>query len=255
MESDMKSNKSLANLTADATFSQITSADQQAAELLASIGLDPSTHSEETLRAVCQQRQWSEVEVLKWVKKHIVSTNRDTALDEADAMPNEESSLNVWITYLEETFINPNQALLKKLKKNFPRIHKIHGNQYPWLKHVHWYFNSLEEVLTYYYEFEKTRFLPLVDRLANSNKGSIYDGTVRKLEKSFVVIEKDQDRLHQLMDNIRNKGNQLENPPGACSTLVIQNDNFKILFSNLNSQFKTENEMVIPKIKEKLNNK
>lgn len=251
----MKTNQSLKNLTPDATLSQIKSADGKAAELLASIGLEPSNHKNETLRSVCQQRKWSEVEVLKWIKKHSPPANNDASKNGMEPISNEESSLKEWTEHLEETFINPNLSLLKERDENFPRIHKIHGNQYPWLKNMEWHFNQFEETLSMYYEFERKKFFPLINRLENVKKGDINHGTIQKLQKSFAVIEKDQDRLQRLMADIREKGNEFENPPNACSTLRIQNENFNILFSRLEEQLKTENDQLIPRVKEEMNSK
>lgn len=69
----MKSEKTLTRLTPEATINKIISADQHAAELLASIGMNPEQHESQTLRSVCQQRQWNEEELLKWIKDQIES--------------------------------------------------------------------------------------------------------------------------------------------------------------------------------------
>lgn len=103
-----------------------------------------------------------------------------------------------------------------------------------------------------YYGFERKKFFPLIKRLKNVQKGNINHGTIRKLQKSFAVIKKDQDHLQRLMPNIRDKGNEFENPSNACSTLRIQNENFNILFSRLEEQLKTENNQLIPRVKEEM---
>ncbi len=137
----MNTDQSLATITPDATISQITAADKQAAELLASIGLSLAKHKNETLRSVCQQRQWSETEVLKWVKKHTDPVNEDTS-NKSEQLPGDGTNLSEWIEHLKEAFIHPNLALLSELEKSFPRVHKIHGNQYTWLKDIEWHFDT-----------------------------------------------------------------------------------------------------------------
>lgn len=251
----MKTDQSLASITPESTISQITTIDEQAAELLASIGLSLSKHKHKTLRSVCQQRQWSEDEVLKWVKKHSSSPNGERSPNDSNQAPDEQSSLKNWSKYLEEQFIEPNLELLEELTESFPRIHKVHGIQYSWLKDMEWHFNKFKEAVMMYYEFERKKFLPLTKRLYESKSTNINHGTIRKLQKSFSIIEEDQDRLQRLMKTIRNKGNQFENPEGACSTLRIQNKNFKILFSKLNKQFKIEREQIIPRIKGEIKDK
>lgn len=248
----MKTDQSLATITPDATISQITAVDKQAAELLASIGLSLAKHKNETLRSVCQQRQWSEAEVLKWVKKHTGPANDDASKNRSQQIPGDNTNLFEWIDHLKEEFIQPNLALLSELEKSFPRVHKIHGNQYTWLKDIQWHFDSLNETLKLYYDFERDKVFPLAKRVKNQKRGNIKHGTIRRLQKSFSILEKDQDRMQRVMQTIRIKANQFEHPEGACSTLRIMNENFKTLFSNLVRQFKIESEDFIPMIKEEI---
>jgi iron-sulfur cluster repair protein YtfE (RIC family) len=239
-------------LTPEATISEIIRSDSEAGELLASIGLSPSEHEQETLRSVCQQRKWSEVEVLRWLKKQSSTTNGESSNDKAGPVPDEDALLSVWTTYLEDSFIKPNQSLLKELAESFPRIHKIHGNQYPWLKTMKWDFDKFREVLGMYYNFERKKFFPLVKRLKSNNRNNVNHGTIQKLEKSFNIIERDQHRLLRLKNTIRKKGKHFENPGNACSTLRIQNENFKILFDQLEKQFDVEKQQLLPRTKEEM---
>ncbi len=248
----MDTNQSLSELTPEATISQIIEANDQAGQLLASIGLSVSEHKTETLRSVCQQRKWSEAEVLQWVKKQILSTNGKSESQIPHTSPDTNDSLTKWTQYLEEELISPNLSILDELKNSVPRIHKIHGNQYPWLKNMQWHFKEFDEMLGMYYQFERKKLFPLVSRFSNEKNSSVNHGIVQKLEKSFGIIERDQDRLMQQMATIREKGNQFENPANACSTLRIQNKNFRILFSNLKDQFDIEYHRFIPRIKKEL---
>ena len=248
----MKTDQSLSKLTPEATISEIVCSDHKAGELLASIGLSPDNHEEETLRSVCQQRKWSEVEVLQWLKKHGSTQNGQTSDSDIPSVPDKDASLVKWTMYLEESFLNPNQSLLEELDENFPRIHKVHGNQYPWLKTMKWEFDRFRETLGMYYTFEREKFFPLIGRLKNHSNNNLSHGTIQKLEKSFSVVERDQRRLRNLMKTIREKGNQFENPGNACSTLRIQNKNFKILFSQLKKQLEVEEDLILPCTKEQI---
>lgn len=248
----MSKDHTLEKLTPEATIRQIVSTNNEAGKLLASIGLSPKSHGDETLRSVCQQLQWSEAEVLKWVKKHSSKNDEAVLENDAEAIPGKSFSLKAWTEYLEKTYILSNLTLLGELEESFPRIHKIHGNQYPRLKYTEEYFSTFKEVLTFYYEFEKEKFFPLVDRLANFQKGSVNHGTIRKLKKSFGVLEKDRNRLKDLMTTIRKKAKKFQNPGLACSTLRIQNENFKTLFEKLEEQFQVEREQFIIRVKEEI---
>lgn len=247
----MSTNQSLKKLTPDATLSQILSADEQAGVLLSSIGLDPSEHKDETLRAVCQQRKWSEAEVLKWIKKHRISGDGHDGEADKKKDPDFGNNLSKWCDYLQKEFNETNLVLLEEVDSDFPRVQRIHGNQYLWLKDMQWYFDEFDEALRLYYEFEQKKFYPLVRQLQTQN-GVVLDGTVQTLERGMKIIVNDQQRLQRYMDTIRKKGNDLKNPEGACSTLRIVNQNFKTLFENLNNQFEVERDKILPVIKQKI---
>lgn len=248
----MNSDQFLSQLTPEATISEIVCSDNDAGELLSSIGLSPSDHEQETLRSVCQQRKWSEVEVLQWLKKHSSTTKGETPKNNTGSVPEKDDSLTKWTRYLEDSFIRSNRSLLEELEENFPRVIKIHGNQYTWLKRMKWHFEKFREALGMYYTFEREKFFPLIQRLKNNSNNNLNHGTIQKLEKSFTVIGKDQNRLRNFMKTIREKGNKFENPGNACSTLRIQNENFKIMFSQLDQQFKIEKGQLLPRIKEEI---
>jgi len=241
----------LAKLTPDATISQIISADREAGKLLASIGLSPEAHEQETLRSICQQKQWSEVEVLEWVKKNSITDNADV-LRGYEEEPDFGADLEKWINFMEKTFIHPNLEILDELKDNFPRVLQVHGNQYPWLKHVKWHFSNFDESLSLYYEFERKKFYPLAERLENSKKKHVNHGIIQKLKKSIKIIGQDQGRLNYIMNTIRQKTENFEVPAEACSTLRIQYENFERFFSNVVRQFNYESEKIIPLVKQRL---
>jgi iron-sulfur cluster repair protein YtfE (RIC family) len=247
----MKTDQSLNNMTPEATISQIIEANNTAGELLASIGLPLSKHEDETLRSVCQQRKWSEVEVLDWIKKYATSTNGEASQKSDPSLP-ESSDYTEWTSFLHDHYIAENQSLLNELSQSFPRVLKIHGNQYPWLKTIKWHFDTFKEALEMYYKFEQKKFFPLVEQLSTNKKKSINHGAVQKIEKSFSITERDQDRLERQMKTIRDKGNEFQNPGNACSTLRIQNQNFELLFSKLKEQFEIEQQHLIPLTKEQL---
>lgn len=248
----METPQSLTNLTPDATIEQIVTTNNQAGELLASIGLSVSEHEDESLRSVCQQQQWSEVEVLNWIKKHSTTVNGGPGSHGKESQMPGKSSLTEWTNYLERHYLSSGTSLLEELNQSFPRVLKIHGNQYSWLKNVKWHFKKFDETVEMYYSFERKKFFPLANRLAANKKRSINHGTVQKLEKSFSILERDQYRLQRQMNTIREKANNFDNPHNACSTLRIQNKNFAALFAKLSKQFKIETEHLIPHAKKEL---
>jgi len=248
----MKTDQSLAQLTPEATIGQIINTNEEAGELLASIGVSLSKHEKETLRSVCQQQKWSEVEVLDWVKKHTCHTDENKISQPSDPSLPDITGLPDWTEFLVQEFIKPGQSLLKELSQSFPRVLKIHGNQYPWLKTMEWDFDRFKENLEMYFEFEQKKFFPLIGQLSSTKKINLNYGVVQKLDNSFKIIERDQDRLKRQMKTIRDKGNGFNNPGNACSTLRIQNKNFAILFGKLSKQFQVETDYLVPAIQKEL---
>jgi iron-sulfur cluster repair protein YtfE (RIC family) len=243
----MNTYQPLTKLTTGATIDQIIQSDPKAGGLLTSIGLLPNEHKHETLRSVCQQRQWGEVEILGWVKRQCLAEDRKRRIDYF------EQDLTRLAAYIDGTFIVPNYTLLKDIQNDWPRVHQIHGNQYPGLKDVNWYFKVLSPILEMYYEFEGKEFYPMIGTLSDQKED--LDDTTQKIKRSLQIIGEDQRRLLGLMAIIREKGDDFKNPDGACSTLRILNQNFKMLFENMEEQFKLEQEKVIPALKQKIKSK
>ncbi|WP_372635573.1 hypothetical protein [Fodinibius sp.] len=246
-----KTKQSLDSLTPDATLSQITSAHRQVNELLTSIGLEPSAHSNETLRAVCQQRQWNESEVLHWIKKQTLAPDAPDPDDLRPDEPERSTNLSKWWEYIIEVFHPFNIDLLNKIDGTFPRVAKVHGNQYPRLKHMREHFKRFSGDLELYFKFESMKLFPLAEKLDEPGQ-QLLNGTIRKLEQSIHIVEKDQRRLLRLMNVLREKGHQFENPEGACATFRILNQHFKMLEEQLKKQFKVEKEIIVPIIQQKL---
>ncbi|HLR32450.1 MAG TPA: hypothetical protein VK074_08170 [Fodinibius sp.] len=243
----MSTNQSLKNLTPDATIEQIITVEKNAGELLASIGLSPDNHKSESLRSVCQQKHLSEVEVLQWLKKNQQNNNVPDKQEPSDFGDN----LNKWCQHLDNHFLAKNSELLDDIASDFPRIRKIHGNQYGWLKNIHWYLEELEEKLSYYFYFQRQKLFPLLDELKDSKKKTLH-GTITKIGNGITILEEDQNEILELLDTIEEKGQGLKNPDGACSTLRILNYKLKTLFSSLRKQIKIEREHLIPMIKQKV---
>ncbi|MDR8390695.1 hypothetical protein NC796_06085 [Aliifodinibius sp. S!AR15-10] len=250
----MNTHSALANLTPEATIEEIIAADRKAGDLLASIGLEPASHKSETLRSVCQQLKWSEVEVLTWVKKNRIVRNGNS--QEQKQKKSEKldygANINQWCKYVEDQYHPQLLSLLGEVTHDFPRIHKIHGNQYTWLKHLQWPLEKFDDKLQYYTYFESKKFFPVVKSLTDRKQDTL-DGTIQKIQRGMEIMMEDQKALLKLMNTIEQKGNKLQNPKGACSTLRILNYNLKKLFSTLREEFTIEQQNITPRIKERLN--
>lgn len=245
----MNNNQSLKGITPEATIDQIITAEDGVRSLLASIGLSPENHKTETLRSVCQQKKWSEVEVLKWLKKNQNRDGQNRSLNHE--LPGLGNSLHKWCGYLEKQFLTKSTAIIDDINRDFPRVHKIHGNQYGWLKNMQWYLEKLEEKLNYYFYFQSHKLFPLLRGLEDSKQKALH-GTIKQIENGIEIIREDHDEILELIETVEEKGQGLRNPEGACSTLRILNYNVKTLCSLLRNQIEIEQQHLIPLVKQKL---
>lgn len=243
----MPANPTLRNITPDATVRQILEADEQAEELLASIGFSPRSHEAETLRAACRQKHWDEEEVLRWLKKNHVSNGEG----ERPSPPGEDGDLGDWCPYMAKAYLDRNSELLAEIEKVFPRVRKIHGNQYLWLKQVSWHLEKLEDKLDWYMYFQRRKWFPLLGKLDASRRSPQY-GTIKKIENSLELMEGDQQALLDLARDVENSSRGFHNPPGACSTFRILNHHLEQLCRSVRKQVTVEREHFFPRVKQQL---
>lgn len=247
----MDTHSTLANLTPEATIEEIITADRKAGDLLASIGMEPASHKSETLRSVCQQLKWSEEEVLTWVKKNRIARNGQKQKSKNSDKPDTEWNITQWCNHIVEEYHPRLLSLLGEVTRDFPRIQQVHGNQYPSLKHMQWPLEKFDEKLQFYTYFESQKFFPVFHSLTDGSQ-DILDDTIQKIDRGREIIEEDQEILLKLMNTIERKGNKLQHPKGACSTLRILNYNLKKLFSILSEQFELERQKLLPLVRSKL---
>lgn len=237
----MNQKRTLEDLSPDATVEQIVAAGVNSGDLLASIGLDPEKHGAQTLRSVCRKREWSEVEVLKWLKK------KDNAHAKNGKEEDLTNDIDTLCAYLQEHYHQKNISLLNEIEKAFPRVMKMHADRYKQLETAQRYFDSFTEILGLYYKFEEKKFFPLAKKVIE-RKSKVLDGTTRKLKRCFEIIERDQNRLSNKMKLIRLEETGLENTRDASMTLRIMNQNMELLFNSLYDEFEFEQQLLIPKI-------
>lgn len=152
----MNFTKSLNKLTPEATIDQIITADKNAANLLNSIGMKPELYQGQTLRSVCQQRQWNEEELLKWIKKN---QKNDECKKNEPQKPNFSEGVTGWCTWLTITVQPCIKDLLNEIKRDLPRVQLVHGNQYIWLKDIEWHFNKLKKQTERYFFLEEETYI------------------------------------------------------------------------------------------------
>lgn len=243
----MKTKELSPALNPEATLQQITTASQPALQLLTSIGLDVSGHYDKTLRQVCAEKKWSEVEVLNWIKEHDKSETEATE-EESQVQKSPVKSISDVCNLL----IRENHSTLKKaiaeIEKNYARISKVHGSQYAWLKEAEWHVHLLMDKLSLFLKFESQKFYPLAKQL-QSKKEQVLDGDIQSLRRSLKLIEEDHDRILDIKHTISTIKGSLQFDESACSSIRILCKQFHDLFERLDNHFRMEKQVLLPKIR------
>lgn len=244
----MSTEKTLHKLTPEATIDQIISSDQNVEKLLNSIGMKPEQYQDQTLRSVCQQRQWNEEELLNWIKKN---HKEPECIKNTSVEPDLKENLSQWSSWLTDSVQPCIRELLTDISRDLPRVQLVHGNQYTWLKNIEWHFNTLNEQLNLYLSLENETLFPLANEL-NDRKESILYGKVRDLKRALEILEADRPKIKKEMDKMREFSDGFKHPAGACSTLRIMNKNLADLSTQLERYFSIEQEHLFPLIKDQL---
>ncbi|REL38603.1 hypothetical protein DYD21_01245 [Rhodohalobacter sp. SW132] len=244
----MSTEKTLPKLTPEATINQIISSDQNAAKLLNSIGMKPEQYQDQTLRSVCQQRQWNEEELLSWIQKNHAEPG---CIKNTPENPDFKEDLSHWVNWLSDSVQPCIRELLTEISRDLPRVQLVHGNQYTWLKNIEWHFNTLNNQLKLYLSLENETLFPMANEL-NDRKESILYGKVRDLKRALEILESDRPKIKKEMDKIREFSDGFKHPAGACSTLRIMNKNLADLSTQLERYFSIEQEHLFPLIKNQL---
>jgi iron-sulfur cluster repair di-iron protein len=247
----MKSNQNVKVLNPEVTLEQMITSDQTIAELLASIGLDAFQHQEKTIRQVCLEKQWNEEEVLAWIRKNQYLDQVGPDESEDDDKILEQKNIARMCDYLEDEYHVKVRELLEDIHEKFPRVCKIHGQQYPWLKQVHWQFENLHDDLKLYLKFEREKFFYFIRQL-HLKESQVMDGLAQSLKHSIDVLGRDHNRLTQSMKEIQKVSRDFYLPEGSCTTFRIVMQELKDLFDKLKDHFKAEETYLIPAVRKKL---
>lgn len=239
----MGENNSQPKLTADATLSEIVLNCSDAGRLLETIGLKPSAYKDQSLRSVCRQLNWSENEVLRWLKKKCVEDINVTEKVTTN------QSLDEWVQYIKVEHLDKNIATIEIIKTDFDRFSHSHNYSYKWLSIIKKQLGNLEDTLRMYYRFEEKKFYPLLLRIEQS-EGDLLYGSIKKIERGIEIIQKDQGRIRGFMKDIRVASNsfEVENTDAAKLGILIQK--IEELFENINKQFDLEAKHLLPAVQE-----
>lgn len=247
----MKTETSPQPITPEATIHQIASINQLVPQLLESIGLDLKTNFDKTLHQICTEKRWNETELLNWIKEHqqqSYSFLQNGLPDENELSGATSSEL---CDYLLNHSLNSVLDLAASIRKDYPRVSKVHGNQYPWLKEADWHIRQLLNRLDFYLKFEKKRFYPLV-KLFEEEREKMLDGNAQGLRRSLEIVNEDHQQIQSAMETIRCLSNDFNFDESSCSTLRILCIQLNSLYQILDTHMNTEKDYLLPEIEQKL---
>lgn len=237
-------------LTADTTLGQIFNKNSYAQELLKSIGFNPAGQTEKTLREICTEKQWSENEVLEWIG-HNDKKHPPPSPSFMEDIFNQEVSTSDVSYYLKKETIPEIERLSELVMEDYPRVLKIYGIQYLWLKEASPHVGQLAVKLQYLMFFEKMKFYPLADEYS-FQKDKILDRDVQNLKRSVQIVRDDHQHILKLIHTINRLSNHLNYPENACSTLRIVCKHLDILFDVVQRHIDIEEKHLLPSIESTL---
>lgn len=248
----IKNNLTIQELTPEATLHQIIAANSNAPYLLQSIGLDPSGQADKTLRQVCLEKKWNEVELLEWIKKNPPAEELKNGIDSLKKKNRgiESSALEI-CNFLNRKTLPVIEELFLTIQTEYERVSKIHGMQHTWLNEAKWHVNELLSTLRFFIKFEKETFYPLVNELQQHGE-RILDGSAQNLKRSLNLIKDDHDLIKKKMQRINNISNHFHFDESACSTLRILCNRLETFFDVLTDHIEIEEKKLLPEIEKKL---
>lgn len=248
----MKTESTTQKLTPEATLDQIISVNSNAPHLLQSIGLDPNGHADKTLRQICSEKQWNEVELLKWIKKNPPA---EQVQKNADSFKKKNRNMGTSVTeicnFLTTETLPVIENLSSDVRNEYERVSQVHGMQYPWLNEAKWHVNELLNTLQYFIKFETETFYPLVTEFQERGE-RILDGSVQNLKRSLTVIKDDHSLIKQKMQQINKISNYFHFDESACSTIRILCSRLETFFDILTDHIEIEERKLLPGIEKKL---
>lgn len=239
-------------LTPESTLQQITSFHSNAPLLLQSIGFDLHGNETKTLRQVCSEKQWNEVELLEWIKKNppsVQKKNNGITYKKKTRQPG--TTYSEICSYLTEETLSKIKDLTKQIRSEYPRVAKVHGIQYPWLNSIKWHVNQLLNNLQYFINFESKTFYPLAVELQKQGERML-DGSAQNLKKSLKVIKHDHQGIEESIERIKEISRDFHYDESACSTLRILCSRLETLCRTIDEHLQIEQTKLLPKIEKKL---
>lgn len=248
----MKTSHKSISLNPETTLEQLITVDEKIAELLASIGLNTFQHQEKTLRQICSEKQWNEDEVLSWIRKnqYLGKVQSENRADDEDARL-KEKNLAELCDFMEDEHHVIIRELLGDIERDFPRVCKVHGHQYPWLKQVHWELESFFDDVILYLQYEREKLFSYVRQL-HQKESQVMDGLAQGLNHSVDLLTHDHKRLRDSMKSIEKASKNFHIPEGSCTTLRIVFQNIRELFETFKTHFETEQRYLLPSLQRKL---
>lgn len=250
--SSMKTDSITQQLTPEATLHQIISVNSNAPHLLQSIGLDPNSHTDKTLRQICSEKQWNEVELLEWIKKNPSAKQVKIDVDTFEKKSNDAGTSIAGIcNYLSMETLTVILDLTTEIRAEYERVSQVHGMQYPWLNEAKWHVNQLLNTLQYFIKFETETFYLLAIELQEQGERML-DGNVQNLKRSLTVIKDDHSLIKEKMQRIKKISNHFHFDESTCATLRILCSRLETFFDVLADHIEIEEKKLLPGIEKKL---
>lgn len=249
----MKTEDNTDELTPDAPLSQVVKGSKKAPELLRSIGLNPEQYADKTLRQVCKEKEWSEDELLKWIRRHDIKSPATHDAPLPVETFTQEKDIDEICCWLEKNTLADISSTIAPLRQRFRYVRDGKADDTPgsWLKEASRDLEGLLSKLENYISFESETFYPLAIDIQKKRE-KLLDGNVQKLKRSVKIVEDDHAALKRQMNRIEKNGDGFQISDEAGSDMRILCEQLKKLFMDVEAHISIEHGRLLPKIDDML---
>lgn len=225
-----------------ATLAELALANQAYIPIFEKYSLDFCCRGKQSLKDVCLQKN---IDVEK-----ILSEIRDVLNTEKNQMPFTEMTAAQLVSYI---ITNHHYYVKNNLSSIYGHIEKVvtkHGNYYPNMPLVLNLFMAVTEELLPHMEKEEKILFPRIIEMSKQNANIIHSSQGSGLlDNPIMMMEKEHDRVGQLIFEIRALTNQYTPPDDACTTHKICLEALKVFEEDLHRHIHLENNILFPMAK------
>ncbi len=221
------------------TVGQIVAKNYRTADVFKSYGIDFCCGGDASLEKVCFEHGLDQDELLKELAEKVEG-------GKPYGQQYDTWELDFLMDFIVQQHHQYMRSALPEIDDYLQRVCKVHGIQHPELKHIHWYFDQLNEDFKLHMTFEEEKAFPLIKTLLNTSNESKY-GEIQSAKKSLDLMADDHSKTGKTLKKIRSLSNSYTPPEDACSTYKVLYNKLRELEADIKKHVHLENNILTPK--------